>query len=49
MRFLLEVLSYLARVIQPVLEQRAAELDPKLPLDLIGAFLAGAQIGIAKW
>ncbi len=49
MRFVLEVMSYLARVMQPVLEQRAAELDPKLPLDLIGAFLAGGQIGITKW
>ncbi len=48
-RFVWEVMSYLARIMQPKLEQAANEREAKLPPSLIGAFLAGGQIGVTKW
>ncbi len=47
--FAWEVLSYLAQMIQPKIEQAASEHKAKLPPDMIAAFLAGGQIGITKW
>ena len=43
------MLDYLARMIQPLLEGGANGQAPKLPPDMIAAFLAGGQIGITKW
>ena len=47
--FVWEVMSYLSRMIQPMLEGGANGHTPKLPPDMIAAFLAGGQIGITKW
>lgn len=49
--FLLRVMSYLSQVIKPVLEQqvREASSEPKVPVDLIASFCAGAEIGVMKW
>ena len=49
--FVLRVMSYLAQVMQPVLEKQAEEerVEPKVPLDLIAAFWAGAEVGVMKW
>ncbi len=48
-KFVWEVLAYLTQVMQPTLKNKAKEHEPKLPLGLISAFLAGAQIGVTKW
>lgn len=49
--FMLRVMSYLAQVIQPVLEQQAEHegVEPNVPVDLIAAFCAGAEVGMTKW
>jgi AcrR family transcriptional regulator len=49
--FVLRVMSYLAQVMQPVLEKQAEQegVEPKVPVDLIAAFWAGAEIGVMKW
>jgi len=47
--FLLRVMTYLAQVFQPVLEGQVGEDGAEIPVDLIAAFCAGAEIGVMKW
>lgn len=47
--FILRVLSYLTEAITPTLEARFAGVEPQVPLGLVAAFLAGAEVGVMKW
>ena len=53
--FVLRVMDYLAQVMQTFLEAEAkpagsdAQDEPRIPVDLIAAFCAGAEIGVMKW
>ncbi len=47
--FIMNVMSYLAEIMKPGLEARLAGREPKIPLDLIAAFCAGAEVGVMKW
>ncbi len=59
--FVLRVMDYLAQVMQTFLEAEASQAEasqantsdaqgePKIPVDLIAAFCAGAEIGVMKW
>lgn len=49
MEFTLRVLSYLTEVMKPMLQARADGNAPKIPMEMIAAFLAGAQVGVTKW
>lgn len=47
--FILRVMSYLADMIQPALIEKAGGAEPKMPVGLMAAFLAGAEVGVMKW
>ncbi len=47
--FLLRVMSYLTEAFQPAMEQQVGENGAKVPVDLIAAFFAGAEVGVMKW
>jgi len=49
MEFTLRVMSYLTQVMMPALEMKLDGHEPKIPLEMISAFLAGAQVGVTKW
>jgi AcrR family transcriptional regulator len=49
MEFTLRVMSYLTQVMLPSLEAKLDGHEPKIPVDMIAAFLAGAQVGVTKW
>src|SRR5262249_29683995 len=49
MEFTLRVMSYLTQVMLPALEAKLDGHEPKIPLEMISAFLAGAQVGVTKW
>jgi AcrR family transcriptional regulator len=49
MEFVLNVMSYLTQVMTQGIHSKLGESEPKIPLDMIGAFLAGAQVGVTKW
>src|SRR5579871_4452983 len=51
MEFTLRVLSYLTQAMMPSLTERSEKLgtEPNVPLEMISAFLAGAQVGVTKW
>lgn len=53
--FLLRVMTYLAQAFQPALEEQIGSASEgrtdgtKIPVDLIAAFCAGAEVGVMKW
>ena len=48
--FIVNVLSYLTEIMQPTLQARLNDgREPKIPLDFIAAFFAGAEVGVMKW
>lgn len=47
--FVLQVLSYLTDITKPALEAKLDGNAPKIPIDLIASFFAGAEVGIMKW
>ncbi|MFN8447170.1 MAG: TetR/AcrR family transcriptional regulator [Anaerolineae bacterium] len=47
--FILRVMSYIAEAMKAGLTQKADGAEPKIPLDLIAAFCAGAEVGVMKW
>jgi AcrR family transcriptional regulator len=47
--FVLQVLSYLTEITKPALEAKLNGAEPKVPLDLIASFFAGAEVGVMKW
>jgi len=47
--FIMRVLSYLAEAVKPMLEKKLEDGEPKVPLDFMAAFFAGAQVGVMKW
>jgi AcrR family transcriptional regulator len=47
--FVLQVLSYLSEIMKPALEAKLNGNTPKIPLDLIASFFAGAEVGVMKW
>ncbi|MEO8396605.1 MAG: TetR-like C-terminal domain-containing protein, partial [Chloroflexota bacterium] len=49
MEFTLRVMSYLTQVMMPSLEAKLDGQQPKIPTEMIAAFLAGAQVGVTKW
>lgn len=47
--FIVRLLSYLTNAIEPNLELKAGDGEPKMPLGLIAAACAGAEVGVMKW
>ena len=49
MEFTLRVMSYLTQVMTPNLAARLEGGEAKVPVEMMAAFLAGAQVGVTKW
>ncbi len=47
--FMLQVMSYLADLMETGLEMKLNGRESKIPLGLVAAFCAGAQVGVTKW